>query len=286
MRRLARDRFVSALSRENPAAYSIENGETVLVETPDCHGGFVQHDGTIRPGAPPPNPSTGPIEVAGSEPGEALAVTIHEVRPAEWGFIGGGEEGARFTVVDFEDGYAVYPWGLRLPVHPLIGAIGVAPAGEPVPMTTPSDWGGNLDTVDVCAGATIYFPVVIPGAMLALGDVHALQGDSECCGTGIECAAEVVLTARRVLEPLWPSVYLVREDRLMVFAHGETVDEAAWGAVDAGAQLIAQLTGLSELEGRRLLSTAGEVRISQIVNPKKTCRAVIPREAIPESWPF
>jgi amidase len=122
--------------------------------------------------------------------------------------------------------------------------------------------------------------------MLALGDVHALQGDSECCGTGAECAAEVTVTVRRVREPLWPTAYLVRDDRLMVFAHGDTVDEAAWGAVAEMAKLLTQMTGLSDAESRRLLATAGEVRISQIVNPKKTCRAIIPREAIPDRWPF
>jgi amidase len=72
----------------------------------------------------------------------------------------------------------------------------------------------------------------------------------------------------------------------MVFSHGETVDDAAWGAVASMAELLTKLTGLSDFESRGLLSTAGEVRISQIVNPKKTCRAIIPREAIPNHWPF
>ncbi len=171
-------------------------------------------------------------------------------------------------------------------MKPIIGVIGVAPVGEPVPTNTPGEHGGNLDTVDVRAGATIYLPVAVRGAMLAVGDVHALQGDSECCGTGLECEAEVTLTVRRISQPLWDSVYLVRNDTLMIFAHGDTVDEAAWGAVEAMSKLLSNLTGISEREGCRLLSTAGEVRISQIVNPKRTCRAVIPKEAIPEHWPF
>lgn len=283
MKRLTRDRYVAELSKENPPAYAIEDGETVLVETPDCHGGAVRRDGTIAPDPPGPNPSTGPIKVKGSLPGEALAVTIHDVKAGDWGFIAGGDG---FTIIDIEDGIAVYPWGLRLPVMPIVGVIGVAPPGDPVPLTTPSDWGGNFDTVDVCAGATIYLPVVVPGAMLALGDVHALQGDSECCGTGIECAAEVTLTARRVTEPLWPTTYLVRDEKLMIFAHSESLDNAAWGVVDEMAKLLSKLTGLSDTNSRQLLSTAGEVRISQIVNPKKTCRAIIPREAIPDHWPF
>jgi amidase len=285
--RLTRDHFVDEMNKDNPAAYSIDDGETVLVETLDCRGGYVSRaEGMMRPDPPGPNPSTGPIEVRGSQPGEALAVTIHEVMPAEWGFIGGVGEEHGFTVVEIENGVAAYPWGLRLPVSPIIGVIGVAPPGDPVPTTTPSAWGGNLDTVDVCPGATVYLPVAVPGGMLALGDVHALQGDSECCGTGIECEAEVTMTVRRVMDLLWPTTYLVRDDRLMVFAHSESLDEAAWAAVADMAKLLTKLTGLSDVESRRLLATAGEVRISQIVNPKKTCRAIIPREAIPKHWPF
>jgi len=286
MRRLSRARFVLEMSKEHPAAYSIAEGERVAVETNDCHGGFVNRDGTMRPGSPGPNPATGPIEVKGSQPGEALAITIHEVKPADWGFIAGGGEGEPFTVIEMKDGLATYPWGLRLPVHPVIGVIGLAPAGDAVPNNTPSDHGGNLDTADICAGATVLLPVAIPGGMLALGDVHALQGDSECSGTGIECAAEVTLSAQRMKEPLWPCPLALRDDRLMLLASADTVDAAAWKAVEQMAKLLTKLTGLSDAQSRRLLSTAGDVRISQIVNPQKTCRAIIPRAAIPDHWPF
>jgi amidase len=224
--------------------------------------------------------------VRGSLPGEALAVAIEDISASDWGFISGGGDREKATVIEIADGFAIYPWGLRLPVDPILGVIGVAPPGDPIPNTTPSDWGGNLDTTDVCAGATVYLPVVVPGAMLALGDVHALQGEGESNGTGIECEAEVTLTVGRVSDPLWHSVYLVRDDNLMLFGHGDTIDEAAWAAVEAMAKLLSKLTGLSEIRASRLLGTAGDIRISQIVNPKKTCRAIIPRAAIPEHWPF
>jgi len=294
MRRLARDRFVLEMSKEHPPAYSIEEGERVIVECHDCHGGFVNRDGTVRPGSPGPNPATGPIEVKDAQPGEALAITIHDVKPADWGFIAGGGGGEPFTVIEISpagrvegrDGTATYPWGLRLPVNPVIGVIGLAPSGDPVPNTTPGDHGGNLDTPDICPGATVLLPVAIPGAMLALGDVHALQGDSECSGTGIECAAEVTLSVKRMKQALWPCPLILRDDKLMLLASADTLDEAAWKAVAEMAKLLTQLTGLSDVEARRLLSTVGDIRISQIVNPRKTCRAIIPKSAIPGRWPF
>jgi len=287
MRRLSKDKYVTAFSAGNPAAYTIADGETVVVETRDCFGDFVTREGEIIPGSPGANPATGPIAVEGSLPGEALAVTIHAVKPAEWGFIGTWSLGRdeKPLIITMADGFATYPWGLRLPLDPMIGVIGVAPEGEAVPTTTPHDWGGNLDTVDVKPGATVYFPVAVPGAMLALGDVHALQADAESCGTGIECSAEVTLTVRRVTEPLWPCPLIVRDDLLILVASADTVDAAARRAVDEMAGLLGKLAGLSDKEARALISTAGDIRISQIVNPKKTCRAVIPRAALGEKWP-
>lgn len=286
MKRLTSDHFITEMSKAHPPIYSIKDGETVTVETLDCHGGMVGKDGILRPERVYANPATGPIEVNGAQPGEGLAITIREIRPADWGFISGGGDRTVATVIDMKNGIASYPWGLRLPVDPMIGVIGLAPAGDPIPTTTPGEHGGNLDTVDVRPGATLYLPVATPGGMLALGDIHALQGDGECGGTGIECAAEVTLSVQIVKEPLWPAPYLVRGEKLMLIASADTLDEAAWKAVGDMAKLLTRLTGLADVNARRLLSTAGEIRISQIVNPKKTCRAVIPRSAIPDHWPF
>jgi amidase len=286
MKRLASDHHIAEMSNAHPPAYSIEEGERVVIETLDCDGGMRGRDGLMRGERKYANPATGPIAVKGSLPGEALAVTIHEIETADWGFISGGGDRGRATIVELRGGQAIYPWGLRLPLAPIVGVMGLAPAGDPVPTTTPGDHGGNLDIADVCAGATLFLPVAVPGAMLALGDVHALQGDGEVGGTGIECAAEVTLSAKRVPNPLSTVPYLLRDDRLMVLAAGDTLDDAAWLAVAEGAKVISKLTGLSDCEARRLLSTAGELRISQIVNPKKACRAVIPKHAIPDVWPF
>jgi len=287
MKRLTCDHIITEMSKAHPPIYSIREGETVTVETLDCRGGMVGKDGVPKQPRTWVNPATGPIEIKGSQPGDAIAVTIHTIRPADWGFIGGGgQEGIAFTPIQMHHDTAIYPWGLRLPLDPMIGVIGLAPAGDPVPTTTPGEHGGNLDTTDVGEGATIYLPVAVPGGMLALGDVHALQGDAECGGTGIECAAEVTLSVRIVKDPLCPTPYLVRNDTLVLIASAETLDEAAWNAVRDMAKLLSKLTGLSDVEARRLLSTAGEIRISQIVNPKKTCRAIIPKAAIPDHWPF
>jgi amidase len=276
---------VYALDKAVPFAFSVADGETFVVETFDCWGGNITREGVKLRERVAPNPATGPIEVVGAQPGEALAVTIHEVKPLDWGFIAGGGDDS-FTVIDMSSGKAAYPCGRQFALDPMIGVMGVAPAGEAVPTTTPGDHGGNLDTVDIRAGSTVYFPISVSGAGFALGDIHALQGDGECGGTGIECQAEVTLTVRRVKETLWPMPLIVRDDTLMLLASGETLDEAAWKAVGEMAKLLTKLTGMPDHLMRRMLSTLGEVRISQIVNPLKTCRAVIPKAAIESVWPF
>ena len=285
MKRLTRDRVVYALDKDIAPAFSAEDGETLLVETLDCWSGNITREGAKRQERVGPNPATGPIAITGAQPGEMLAVHIHTVVPAEWGFIAGGGEDS-FTIIEMADGQATYPGGRRFPLDPMIGVIGVAPAGEPVPTTTPGDHGGNLDTVDVRPGSTIYLPVAVPGAGLALGDVHALQGDGEVGGTGIECMAEVTLSVQRVPEAVWSTPLIVRGDRLMLLASADTLDEAAWKAVEGMSGLITKLTGLPDHLARRLLSTLGDVRISQIVNPRKTCRAIVSREVLGEAWPF
>jgi amidase len=266
MRRLTGDHWVMEMSREHAPAYRIDPGERVVIETLDCYGGFVSRDGGLLEGHLA-NAATGPIEIAGSQPGEALAVTIHEVAPADWGFIGGGGESTafsvvgKFTMIEMREGQAHFPWGLTLPLAPVVGVIGLAPAGEAVPTTTPGDHGGNLDTTGIGPGTTLFLPVAVEGARLALGDVHALQGDGESGGTGVECAATVTLSAVRVAQPLSSLPYLVRDDRLAILASAQTLDEAATRAVTEMGRMLAALTGRSEVEGRRLLSVAGDVRV-------------------------
>jgi amidase len=286
MKRLEASRFINDMSRQHAPAYSIEPGESVIVATLDCEGGRIGRDGKRLPGPPCPNPATGPIEIMGAEAGEALAVNIQKIVPADWGYIGGGGDKSNYTIIDLKDGCAVYPWGLRLPMNPMLGVIGLAPAGEPVPTITPGNHGGNLDTPEVCAGAVVFLPVAVAGGMLALGDAHALQGDGETGGTGIECQAEVTLSVARVRRPLTDVPYILHGDRLILVGSGEDLDEAARLAVEKMAKLLRDLLDISEVLARRFFSTAGDLRISQIVNPLRTCRAVVSKAALGKAWPF
>ena len=79
--------------------------------------------------------------------------------------------------------------GVRVPVRPHFGVMGVAPKeADDVNSVPPSYTGGNIDNWRIGKGASVYYPVAVPGALLSVGDPHASQGDSELCGTAIECS--------------------------------------------------------------------------------------------------
>ncbi|BCH30602.1 amidase [Mesorhizobium sp. L-8-10] len=208
-----------------PPALAVASGDTVITETVDAHG--IDKDGVQR--ASEPNPMNGPIFVTGAEPGDALKVEILRMTPIrDHGWTRGSLAG---NVVDPEFVRRLPPrakvnWridrqaltvsldpavpGLEdfvLPLEPMIGCFGVAPAlGQAFSTATSAENGGNMDYRGFCPGTTVWFPVAVPGALFFLGDCHAAQGDGEIVGTGIETCfeVEVRLTVEKGRTLVWP----------------------------------------------------------------------------------
>ena len=150
------------------------------------------------------NPVTGPVYVEGAEPGDALAVTIHDIELADQGwsvYIPGagalvGVMGDQMIVrrIPVRNGRVQLLSSLDCPVAPMIGCIGVAPATGQLSTVMPSyPTGGNMDLTDVRPGSTIYLPVQVPGALLSIGDIHAVmsRGESSFVAVGIAGRATV-----------------------------------------------------------------------------------------------
>src|SRR4029453_2478858 len=160
---------------------------------------------------------TGPVAVEGGEPGDTLQVDLLEFEPADWGWTA-SIPGFGLLADDFPD--PVYKvtrleagadrvefWpGIRIPVAPFCGVIGVAPASGPLSTIPPDVHGGNMDTRHLVAGSTPFLPVFQPGARISIGDGHATQGDGEVCGTAIETPmrATVRLTVRKDIKVTAP----------------------------------------------------------------------------------
>ena len=292
---VTRDQSVFSLSREDAPAARVRPGDSVVLETADCFSDQVRSS-SDTPGSVDwehINPATGPVFVEGAEPGDVLSVFVErvDVEPlgvmavsADFGVLGDRFEGMSFAIIPIADGVAEVV-GAGVPVLPMIGVIGVAPAGAPVPCGSPGHHGGNMDTRLIGAGATLLLPVFAPGALLAAGDLHAAMGDGEICGTGVEVAGSVQLRVdiRRDLDLVNPVV--VTGEVVATIASAETLDAAADTATGDMADLLVRRLGLSAADATMLMSAAGQLQVSQVVDPLKTARFAMPKEILARFGP-
>ena len=291
MKRIAKDCLVHSYGPDNPVRLRVTPGEVFVVETHDRFAGWLD-----SPEAPDlSNPSlmgvTGAVAVEGAEPGDLLAVDVLEVRltggfgmvnaiPGKGAFARYVERFQTRRVPIAADGVELA--GVRVPLRPMIGRIGTAPADRSVPSISPGPHGGNLDVREIGPGSTVYLPVFLPGALVSAGDVHAAMGDGESMISGVEAMADLVLRCRlvdrataRVLAVQHPLVRTM--DRLLAIASAPTLDEAARLALDSLHRLLRLRRGLDPVEAGMLISVAADLGVAQIVNPLVTAKVAIPR---------
>jgi amidase len=288
---VAKDSRVFSLSAAAEPAVRVAAGSTVRLETADCFAGQVRSASNAPEGVDWDyiNPATGPVYVDGAVPGDVLAVAVERLEVADhgvmavsagFGVLSEHFAGTSFHMIPLQDGEALLPGGARVPLHPMIGVIGVAPAGEPVPCGSPGPHGGNMDTRLIGEGATVYLPVAVAGALLAAGDLHAAMGDGEICGTGVEVAGCITLRldVRRDLSLVNPLVETA--EVVAAVASAVTLDAAADLATRDMADLLCARLGLSMADATMLMSAAGQLRVSQVVDPLKTARFEMSKEIL------
>jgi len=188
--------------------------------------------------------------------------------------------GTTCHIVPIVGGAALLPGGVSLPLRPMIGVLGVAPAGEAVPTAMPGAHGGNMDTVLIGEGATLFLPVSAPGALLAAGDLHAAMGDGEICGTGVEVAGRVRLRASVRCDLRITNPVVATPDGVATIASAPSLDEAATVATGDMVDLMTARLGLETATAAMVMSAAGDLRISQVVDPLKTARFWLPAEVL------
>lgn len=277
------------LSKDNLPCQRIRAGETVAFETYDCFTNqFLPEEATFenvvrKPG----NPATGPLFIEGAMPGDMLKIDILDLVPGPVGVVmlgpGSGSEKEFFSQKTLKripviDGFAHYSEQLKLPITPMIGVIGVAPAGDGVSTITPMDHGGNMDCTQIRKGVTLYLPVFAEGALLSLGDFHAMMGDGEVEDCGLEIEGKAVLRVDVVKNRnCVPYPMIETSEKLITIASAEDV-EAAWKkAVRQMYDFLKEKIGLDDNDAGMLLTLAGDLVICQTVNPMKTVRMEFPR---------
>jgi amidase len=272
-------------------AVTVTAGASVTLETADCFDDQVRSPDDVLEAIDWDriNPATGPVYVDGAGPGDVLSVLVEaiDIGPQgvmavapDFGVLGSEFPGIAHRIVPIEGGTARIAVGVAVPLRPMIGVIGVAPSGAPVANSTPGAHGGNLDTRLIGPGTVVHLPVARDGALLAVGDLHAAMGDGEICGTGVEVGGTVTLRLDvrrdlRIEEPV-----LETPDAWATVASAETLDAAAEAATRHMAALLTDRLGLSLELATMLMSAGGDLQVSQIVDPLRTARFVLPRGVI------
>ncbi len=284
---IRRDTAVYAMSPENVPVARVQDGEMLVFETADCFGGQIVKD-TDRMGAldwSRINPATGPVFICGAQPGDTLKVEILKIELAEQaatveapgeGITGLGAEEESTKILPVVNGKVVFNDRIALEVNPMIGVIGTAPADESIATGTPSFHGGNMDCKRIGAGSVLYLPVNVEGALLAMGDLHAVMGDGEVCVCGAEIAGSVTVRVSVVKGQPLPLPFLVTKEHAMAIYSAEGLDASAQGATLRMRAFLIDCAGLPAHEAGMLLSLAGDLRICQVVDPNKTCRMELP----------
>jgi len=279
-----------ALSPDYPFVARVTPGETFEVECAiNINDGVITHVGQQLTPAdvtiPFVNGATGPIEVAGAEPGDILRIDVVDMALEGLGFtslwpgigifpdwVRRKEFGIQTRVVEVEDGVVHWSDTVKLPIQPMIGVAGVAPVLGAVPTVDNGPNGGNLDAQEVGPGNAIMFRVNQPGAHLFLGDCHALQGDGECNGMGaIEIAARLTVKVSLAKAPArmtWPRIET--PTHIGTLGCARPLEDAMRTAFEELVFWLADDYGISEPEAYMLLGQVAEARCTQMVNPKYT----------------
>jgi acetamidase/formamidase len=237
---------------------------------------------------------TGPIAVRGARPGDALEMEFLSIEPSlpmGWNAIRSGwgvlperfdEPKLRFVPIDRERGTCEPAPGVRVPVEPFFGILGVAPTGEAVSSIPPGAFGGNLDCRELRAGAKLYLPVQVDGAMFSIGDGHAAQGDGEVNVTAVECSmnGSVRLTVREDVRYDWP--FALTPTHVVRWGLATRWIERCGAAVERMIELLGRLCGVGEEDAYVLCCVAGSFRVTQAVNaPVVGVHGMVARDVLP-----
>jgi len=295
MQRITRDHLTPVFDRRVPPVARVRPGEVFWVETEDSRGGRTrvpEHTTpeyllAMRKRGYYGNPVTGPIFVEGAEAGDTLAVRIIEQKCDSLGYMGYWPflfhledffDKPSTTLCEIRDGKVVFSGDIEIPVRPVIGTIGVAPAMEAVLSGGMGRHCGNVDVQEICAGSTVYLPVFVDGALLCLGDCHAIQSDGEI--GSVEMRSEIQLRCElikgRSPSMGWPRIET--EETLVTVAVATPLEEAMRQSLREMIFWLEERTGMSKHEAYMLIGCVGDARPGQAQVSHYSMRCIFPKK--------
>lgn len=291
MQYIAKDDHVFAMNGQNKASYTVKPDEPFTVEMFDCFSNTVHTEDDLISSIDfnKINPATGPIYVEGAEPGDVLKVTIHQIDLKEQGAVMSvpdlgvlGEQITKEKTAILKVNHNSFEYrGRTFPLLKMIGVIGTAPADDQsVETGTPDQHGGNLDCTLVQEGNHIYLPVNVPGALLAMGDMHAAMGDGEVGGSGLEVGGTAEISVEILKDSNLPTPFIETSDRFASIGVHEDMFTASKEATNKMAQFLVNYHDFTIEDAHMALSLLGNLIVCQAVNPKISMRMEIPKSLI------
>ena len=303
--RVTRKQFHYKWNRDHKPVIKVDPGDTVRMDANDVLSWQLTakstHSDLDRLDTEKLYPLAGPVYVNGAKPGDALVLDILDVKIDDFGWtailpgLGLLEEFKRPFLYKWDlkgKESARFEKGIRIPIRPFCGVLGVAPAkGGSFDVMPPGKHGGNMDSKHTTAGSRVRLPVQVEGALFSTGDVHAAMGDGEICVCAIECAGSA--TIRFGLEKganlRWPEYYTRGEEpsKKGWYVTTGVTDDLMSATKESARGMISFLRrnyGLSREEAYVLCSVAADLRIHEVVDqPNWVVGTMIPLDIFPKA---
>ncbi|MEU8470286.1 acetamidase/formamidase family protein [Streptomyces sp. NPDC029006] len=288
----------------------IAPGTVLDLYTEDCFAGRVRSEKDLVSKVcefPYLNPQTGPFHIEGAEPGDTVAVHFVSIEPArDWAASTTvplfGALTSTHTTATLQPPLPERVWiwqldrdkrtalfraqdndiRLELPLDPMHGTVGVAPANLEVRSAlVPDAHGGNMDTPEMRTGVTCYLGVNVEGALLSLGDGHARQGEGETCGVAVECAMNTVVVVDLLKDVATPWPRLESDTHIISTGSARPLEDAFRISQLDLVQWLVRDYGFSELDAYQFATQTVESPLANVCDTNYTCVAKLRKEWLP-----
>ncbi|MDU6115379.1 MAG: acetamidase/formamidase family protein [Paeniclostridium sordellii] len=287
---IRKENYTFTFSNSNKPVSFIKPGNNIVFETHDCMCSQISCETDNLDGIDfdKVNPATGPLYIEGAMPNQTLKVTVQSIDLDNYGIAmtgpGVGVLGEKLdkmthNILNITENSAIFK-NIELPLNKMIGVIGVAPNSESINCGTPGSHGGNMDCKVIGEGSIVYLPIYTPGALLSVGDVHAVMGDGEIGVSGAEVGAKVDVNVELISNFKINNPIVETDDAYYTIASAQTLDDAYKIAVEDMFEILLSKCSLSKNDLIMLMSLTCDIEVCQVVDPLKTIRYKIKKEIL------
>jgi amidase len=290
-----------SFNKKHPSTIEVNSGDEIIFKTRDAKNRVVPEDGdVVLPNIPRnrTNPVIGPVFVRGATTNDVLKVTIINIKVGSVGFVQAKKDyGVLKGITDkyiarnltIKKNLINFSKNIKIPIRPMIGTIGVAPAEGGILSVYPGPHGGNMDNNDIKENSIVYLPIFTEGGLFSIGDIHATMGDGEISTGGVDIDSEVtakleVIKNKRITRPI-----IETKDSIITTGYSNDFYEAVEMVTVEMINILTNGLEISKLEAYWLISMCGDLKVSQSCNSYMdlTLRLVFPKHERYLKWkPF